>query len=309
MSAHHASALEALLVADDFDGTIAFHEPLARHTTYRIGGPARYFVQVSSLGALKSVVQACEAEGIPWIPLGRGSNLLVADQGFNGLVLTLGRDFRAFHYDEEEQCFYAGAGVSLSAVVQEAFHRSLSGLEFAVGTPGSIGGALRMNAGTGDYGIGAQVISVTSYSSAKAFLKRANSEIQWGYRSSSFGPDEIILECQLAAKPADPFFVRGKMEANLANRRKTQPLNSPSCGSVFRNPPNASSAALIEEAGLKGVGIGGARVSEKHANFIVNEGNATAHDVKSLIELVQAKVYERYGIQLQTEVRFIGFTS
>ena len=309
MVAAHASLLEALLVSQDFDGDVYLDEPLSHHTTYRIGGPARYFVQVNSLGALKSLVDACQTEGIAWIPWGRGSNILASDAGFNGVAVALGRDFRACRYDEAEHRFYVGAGVALSTVVQEAFHRSLAGLEFAVGTPGTVGGALRMNAGSRDTWIGNQVVSVTSYSFQRGFLKRAGSEIQWGYRCSSFEPNEIILECELAVESADPFFIRGTMEANLANRRKKQPVNCPSCGSVFKNPEGRSAAALIEGAGCKGMCIGGAKVSQKHANFIVNESNATARDVKSLIELVQAKVYKQYGIQLQTEVKFVGFAS
>ena len=307
MAAQHASSLEALLVAEGFDGDVYLNEPLSHHTTYRIGGPARYFAQVGSLGALKNLVETCQEQGIPWIVLGRGSNVLVSDAGFDGLVITLGRDFRACRYDESEHRFYVGAGVALSTVVQEAFHRSLAGLEFVVGTPGSVGGALRMNAGSRDKWIGSQVVSVTSFSPSRGFIKRTGGEVQWGYRTSSFGEDEIILECELAAKPADPFFIRGKMEANLTNRRKSQPLNAPSCGSVFKNPEGVSVARLVEEVGLKGARMGGAQVSEKHANFIVNEGNATAQDVKSLIELIQVRVYQQYGVQLQPEVRFVGF--
>lgn len=309
MVARHASSLDALLVSEGFDGDVALNEPLARHTTYHIGGPARYFVQVGSLGALKSLIETCQSEGISWMPLGRGSNMLVSDDGFDGVVITLGRDFRTCRYDEAEHRFYVGAGVALSTVVQEAFHRSLAGLEFAVGTPGTVGGALRMNAGSGDAWIGKRVVSVTSYSFAQGFVKRQGAEVNWGYRSSSFAEDEIILECALSVEPSDPFFIRGKMEKNLANRRHRQPMNSPSCGSVFKNPEGQFAAALIEGAGCKGMRIGGAQVSEKHANFIVNDGNATAQDVKSLITLVQAKVYKQYGIQLQTEVKFVGFAS
>ncbi len=304
-----AASLEALFGAEGFDGAVFLNEPLSQHTTYRIGGPARYFVQADSLGALKNVIAACEADCLPWMILGRGSNVLVSDEGFDGVMISLGRDFRGCRYDEERHIVIAGAAVSLPAVVQEAFRRSLAGLEFAVGTPGTVGGALRMNAGSRDHWIGHQVVSVTTYMPNRGLVKRGSDEMQWGYRSSSFEPDEIILECELALKPTDSFFIRGKMEANLAARRKNQPLSQPSCGSVFKNPPGESSAALIEEAGLKGMRRGGAQVSEKHANFIVNEGNATAQDVRSLIELIQAKVYERYGIQLQTEVKFVGFAS
>lgn len=307
MVARHTSALEALLVDERFDGDVYPGEPLSRHTTYRIGGPARFFVQVGSVGALKRLVGVCRETNTPWVVLGRGSNLLVADEGFPGVVITLGRDFRTCRYDEEAGRFYVGAGVALSAVVQDAFRRSLAGLEFAVGTPGTIGGALRMNAGSRDVWLGNQVVSVTSFSPERGLVRRAGSEVEWGYRTTSFPADEILLECELSVEPADPFFIRGKMEASLARRRKSQPLSEPSCGSVFKNPPGESAGALIDGVGLKGTTLGGAQVSEVHANFIVNTGDATAHDVRSLIELVQTKVYEAYGIELQPEVRFLGF--
>lgn len=307
MTARHTSALEALLVDNTFDGDVYPFEPMARHTMYRIGGPARFYVQVASVGALKQLIKVCELSGIPWIAVGRGSNLLVSDEGYPGVVIALGRDFRTCRFDEDIKHFFVGAGVSLSAVVQEAFHQSLSGLEFAVGTPGTIGGAVRMNAGSANKGIGSQVVSVTTLSPRTGLQRRFGNEIEWGYRKSSFAPDEVIVECELSVDVADPFYLRAKMEASHARRKKTQPLSLPSCGSVFRNPEGTSAGALIEAVGLKGHQIGGARVSEVHANFIVNTGHATAHDVIDLIGLIKRKVYEVYGIDLQPEVRFLGF--
>lgn len=307
MTARHASLLEALLVDDKFDGDVYPNEPLSRHTTYRIGGPARFYVQVGSVRALTGLVETCEQTNVPWVVVGRGSNLLVSDAGFPGVAVSLGRDFRTSRYDERAHRFCAGAGVILSSVVQDAFHRSLAGLEFAVGTPGTIGGALRMNAGSREEWLGARVTSVTTYAPATGLRRRLGSEIAWGYRTTSFAPEDILLECELAVEPADPFFIRGKMEASLARRKKTQPLNEPSCGSVFKNPEGASAGALIEQVGLKGVRHGGAQISEVHANFIVNTGGATASDVCALIELVQTKVFEAYGVELSPEVRFLGF--
>ncbi len=306
MSALHTSPLEALLVDDSFEGDVYPNEPMARHTMYRIGGPARFLVQVNTIGSLKRLVQVCEETGTEWVAVGRGSNLLVADEGYPGVVITLGQDFRVCRYDEDVHHFFVGAGVPLSSVVQEAFHRSLAGLEFAVGTPGTIGGALRMNAGSRDEWIGSRVVTVTTLSPRTGLIRRSGEEITWGYRSSSFEPDEIIVECELSVEPADPFYIRGKMEASHTRRKKTQPLTYPSCGSVFKNPDGKSAGALIEGVGLKGKTIGGAQVSELHANFIVNIGDATARDVMDLIQLVKRKVYEAYGIELQPEVRFLG---
>ncbi|MDO4290132.1 MAG: UDP-N-acetylmuramate dehydrogenase [Eggerthellaceae bacterium] len=307
MAARHTSPLQALLVDERFDGDIYAHEPMARHTSYRIGGPARFYVRVGSVGALTRLVEVCESQGVPWVAVGRGTNLLVADEGFPGVVVSLGRDFRSFRVDEERHCIVAGAGVLLSAVVQEAFKRSLAGLEFAVGTPGTVGGALRMNAGSRDEWIGSRVASVTTLVPGQGLVRRAGSELAWGYRTSSFDTCETVLECELSVEPGDPFYIRGKMEANLARRKKSQPMNAACCGSVFRNPEGKSAAALVEGLGLKGAAVGGARVSDVHANFIVNDGEATARDVRALISLIQAKVYEAYGIELAPEVRFLGF--
>lgn len=178
MCARHAcSPLEALLVDSAFDADVYPDEPMRRHTMYRIGGPARFYVQVGSIGALKRLVAACQECAIPWVAVGRGSNLLVSDEGFPGVVIALGRDFRACRFDEETCSFIVGAGVPLSSVVQEAFRRSLSGLEFAVGTPGTVGGAVRMNAGTREQGIADRVVSVTTLSPRSGLVRREAAEI------------------------------------------------------------------------------------------------------------------------------------
>lgn len=302
-----AVALDALLADAGFDGDVRRGEPLSRHTTYRIGGPARYLVDAHSPEALAALVGACQAEGVPWMVLGRGSNLLVADEGFDGVAITLGCGFCSLAIDAAAHRCTAGAGALLSAAVREAARAGCSGLEFAVGTPGTIGGALRMNAGTRDEGIGMRVASVAVLQPDGAVVRRAGSDVEWGYRSTSFAPDEVILGCELALSPGDPAAIRRAMDDKLARRKRTQPLGKPSCGSVFRNPEGGSAGALIDGLGLKGASVGGARVSDVHANFIVNEGGATAADVRALIELVQQKVLDAYGIELTLEVRLVGF--
>ena len=257
--------------------------------------------------ALKHLLAACAESDVAWYVAGRGSNLLVSDSGFDGVVITLGHDFMNFRYDEDTQRFYAGGGVLLSTLVQDSFRRCLAGLEFLVDTPGTVGGALSMNAGTSTDYIGAQVESVTLLDAQQELRRLDKDELLWGYRKSSFAPDEVIVECELAATPADPFYIRGKMEAFRSRRRKTQPLGVASCGSMFINPPDASAGKLIEQAGCKGLSVGGACVSDVHANFIINDGRATADDVVALIELVQMKVFECYGVKLKPEVRFLGF--
>ena len=305
--AGHASALEQLNASGSFDGELLFDEPMARHTTYRIGGPAACFAVANDLSSLTSALRLCSAEDIPWVLVGKGSNLLVADEGFPGAVIVLGRDFRLCRFDEESGIMGVGAGCLLAYAVMSAYHASRAGLEFAVGTPGTVGGALRMNAGTRDVWLGSRVASVTTFSVRDGLVKRPGTDLSWGYRTSSFAADEVILECELATEAADPFYVHGKMEALLAKRRRTQPLSQPSCGSVFKNPEGSSAGLLIDRAELKGFAIGGAQVSETHANFIVNTGSATAADVRAVMDQVQRTVLDRFGVQLQPEVRFLGF--
>ncbi len=303
--ARHASPLQSLLVDDRLDADVYPNEPMARHTTLRVGGPARFFVRVGSVSALSSIVALCVGESIPWTVVGRGSNLLVADAGFDGVVISLGRDFRAIQVNEEDCSIVAGGGALLSAVVQETFRRNWQGLEFAVGTPGTIGGAVAMNAGTRDEWMGSAARSVTVMDGEGRLQKIPGSAITWGYRTSSV--PGVVVECELQAAQCDPFYIRGKMEAALAKRQQSQPLGQKSCGSVFKNPEGATAAALIEACGLKGASRGGAQVSSMHANFIVNNGEATAEDMAGLMQEIQQKVRETHGIQLAPEVRFLGF--
>lgn len=305
--ARHASGLSLLAFDDEFKGEVRLGEPMSKHTTYRIGGPVRAYVQVNDLEALGAVLGICEREGLSWFPAGKGSNLLVADEGFDGVVIVLAGEFRNWRFDDDACRVTVGAGTILSRLVQEVFHRGYSGMEFAVGTPGTVGGALRMNAGTKDDWIGSRVLSVTTYKQGEGLTRYQASDIEWRARSTSFGPDELIVECELQLARALSGNIEGRMRSLLERRRETQPLDKPSCGSVFRNPEGHSAGALIEGAGLKGAICGGAQISPKHANFIVNTGTATAQDVRSLIRKAQEEVKKSYGIELTTEVKFLGF--
>ena len=291
----------------DFDGFVLENEPMSRHTTYRIGGPARYFAQVDSLGSLSRFIDFCDEQNISWVPLGKGSNLLVSDDGFDGAVITLGPRFSSCSYDADTGIIVAGASARFASVVREAFRRGRAGFEFAVGTPGTIGGALRMNAGSRREGIGARVVSITTFHPQRGLTHYMRDDIVWGYRNCSIPLDEIIVECELETLAGDEGMTQAKMEAALSRRRKTQPLEYPSCGSVFKNPGHASVGQMIEDAGLKGCSCGGAQVSELHANFIINTGDATASDVLALIHHVQDMVRDLYGVTLSTEVKFLGF--
>lgn len=295
------------LTSPGFDGVALLDEPMSKHTTYRIGGPAQCFARADSVEALKAAAKVCAENSLPLFIIGRGSNILASDDGVEGVVVMLGRDFRKFSVDADNGTIVSGSGVLLSAIVQEALRCSLEGMEFAVGTPGSIGGALKMNAGSATDWIGSRVASVVSMNDSGALVRRDGKDVEWGYRTTSFPPNEAILECELALKAGDARLIKAKMEASLNKRRKSQPLDLPSCGSVFRNPEGCSAAKMIDELGLKGTTCGCAQISEKHANFIVNIGGAKAADVLYLIDLAKVKVKEAYGKELSTEVRFLGF--
>lgn len=305
--AKHSTALDRLLLSDAFDGEAFPKEPMARHTSYRIGGPAAYLVRADSPSAVRAVMDAVRTEGVPWTVVGRGTNLLVSDEGYPGVVLTLGRDFKRIASDAGRGRIVAGGAALLSSVVQEAMRQELSGLEFAVGTPGSVGGAVRMNAGSRDEWMGTVMESVVLIRPDRG-IERVNArDIAWEYRKTDIPDDAVIAECEISMKESDPFFIRGRMEANLARRKKSQPLGLPSCGSVFKNPEGASAAKMIDELGLKGRMCGGAQVSEVHANFIVNTGGARASDVRELMDIVRSEVEKAYGITLEPEVRLLGF--
>jgi UDP-N-acetylmuramate dehydrogenase len=285
-------------------GPVRRDESMARHTTYRIGGPAALFVVCDTIADLSSLFAVLIEEGLPWTVLGKGSNVLVSDGGYEGAVVVLGKEFKR-HRTEGEQV-RSGAGVTLAALVQDAYSRGLSGLEFAVGIPGTVGGALAMNAGSRDQWIGERVESVTLYVPGDGLAVLRGPEIAWGYRSSGLPARGVIVECSLVLEEGDRDRIRRTMDARFLSRKSTQPMGMPNAGSVFVNPEGDSAGRLIEASGLKGARVGGAQVSTVHANFIVNAGEATASDVLGLIDHVRGVVRERHGIQLETELRFLG---
>ena len=292
------------------DGSVYCDEPMARHTSFRIGGPVDLFIECASIRDLNTVLNTLSAHQLPWTVLGKGSNLLVSDEGFRGAALTLGAQFKGFSLPDVglKQCsIVAGGGVILSNLVQAAFKNGLSGFEFAVGIPGTVGGALFMNAGSSGQWIGGIVETLTVLRPGEGLIRYQGSDLPWSYRSSGLGAGEIILESQLKVLPGHTGQIRARMEASLNHRKKSQPLTKPSAGSVFRNPEGDSAGHMIEALGLKGFTIGGAQISEVHANFIINTGSATAADVVAIIKYVRQRVKDEYGTELQPEIRFIGF--
>jgi UDP-N-acetylmuramate dehydrogenase len=292
-------------------GTVSYSEPMARHTSFRIGGPVSLYVECASLADIGRCLEVFAVHSLPWCVVGKGSNLLVSDEGFEGAVITLGREFKGFSFPDEaqgESLLVAGAGVVLSNLVQGAFKSGYSGLEFAVGIPGTLGGALFMNAGSAAEWMSGIVDSVTALRPGQGLVRYGAHELPWAYRRSGIPSGEVIVEGRLRVEKGHLGHIRAKMEASLRKRRKSQPLTVPSAGSVFRNPPDASAGQLIEALGLKGYTVGGASVSELHANFIVNNGTATAADVIAIVMHIRERVEKEYGQRLQPEIRFIGFS-
>lgn len=286
------------------DITILNNEPMSRHTSWRAGGVARQYVQAGSLSALAGFIATLPAdEKILW--LGLGSNTLVRDGGFNGTVIaTQGVMSQLEMLDENT--VYVGAGVASAKLARFCSKQNLSGAEFLAGIPGLVGGALAMNAGAFGGEAWPLVIEVETLNHKGELNKRDASEFEYGYRSVSGLKSEWFVSAtlRLNKKPVESNTV--DIKQLLAKRAVSQPTGVASCGSVFRNPEGAYAAQLIEGCGLKGKRIGGAVVSRKHANFIINENNATADDIETLIYLVQKTVNDKHGVLLQTEVKIVG---
>jgi UDP-N-acetylmuramate dehydrogenase len=285
-------------------GEVRFGEPMARHTTFRIGGPASVFAVLETTHDVVTALHLLNEEEVPWVVVGKGSDLLVADRGYDGAVLVLGREFK--RHSVEGETLRAGAASVLAHLVQDGFHLGLSGLEWAVGIPGTLGGALAMNAGTRDGAIGPTVDTVTMYIPGEGLSLVHGRDVAWEYRRSGLAGRGIILEAALNVREGEPVRIRAQMERNLRDRKASQPLGLPSAGSVFVNPPGDSAGRLIESVGLKGAREGGALVSPVHANFIVNEGGATADDVVALIRRIQTTVKDVCGVDLRPEIKFVG---
>ncbi|MDO8880706.1 MAG: UDP-N-acetylmuramate dehydrogenase [Coriobacteriia bacterium] len=294
----------ALRLAEVLAGEVRTDEPMARHTTYRIGGPADLLVTCDTVTDLAEAERILAEEGIESTVIGKGSNLLVADAGYRGAILVLGREFKAHAVAGAR--ITCGAGCILAYVVRDAFSRGLSGMEFAVGIPGTVGGAIAMNAGTGGVWMDSVIESVTLHVPGEGLRRVAGTDIAWGYRTSGLASAGVIVESVVMLEQGEGARIRAEMERSLQRRKATQPLGMPCAGSVFKNPPDYSAGRLIEAAGLKGTRLGGARVSEVHANFIVNDGGARAADVLGLIRKIQIVVRDTHGIELEPEIRLLG---
>ena len=277
-------------------------EPMNKHTSFKIGGNADTYVKVDSLSTLGTIIRECVDSDIDYLILGNGSNVLVSDEGYRGVIIRLDGEFRKISLIDDTTV-YCGAGASLATLCKFALNNGLSGLEFAWGIPGTVGGAVFMNAGAYDGEMKNVVHSVSHMTPDGGIGRCEKDDLQMGYRTSVYRSNKcIITGVTLKLTKGDPDAIRAKMDDFMERRSTKQPLEFPSAGSVFKRPEGAFAGALIEQCGLKGKCHGGAQVSDKHAGFIINKDNATANDVKSLIREVQTKVYDETGYDLECEL-------
>lgn len=284
---------------------VRFHALLGRFTSLGVGGPADALVVPETLDDVEALVTFCAEHDVPLYVLGGGFNTLVLDGGIEGVVLRTQR-LREIEVSGD-RLLYAEAGVSHSQVTRVCQERGLAGLEFSAGIPGSVGGWVMMNAGIPDREIGPLVAEIRVATPSDGTVWIAREELRFEYRCVQGVPERsVVLAAHFQLEAGAREQIRNEIDRQLAHRRNTQPIDQPSCGSVFKNPPGEHAGRLIELAGLKGAREGGAQISSRHANFIVNTGNATAADVTTLIERARDAVREQRGIELETEVRIVG---
>ena len=289
----------------DLAPVVLFQEALSQHTTWRIGGPADVLAIPGEIEQVAALVRAAKDHGIPYFVLGRGSNLLVRDGGIRGLVIKLGEAFSQLTILGNDLTVNAGRTIVSAAHV--AMKNGLTGLEFATGIPGTVGGAVVMNAGAHGGEIQDVIRSVQVLTPDGEIETRSVQALNYHYRSSSLRDSgDVVLSATFSLAPGNVEEMLAKVKAWSMRRQATQPLSYPSCGSVFRNPKGDFAARLIEAAGLKGMQIGEARISDLHANFIINLGHASANDVLALMRYAQQRVREQFGVELVTEVRLVG---
>lgn len=280
-------------------------ESMGRHTTFRTGGPSAYFVKPATAGELAAVLELCRQQQMPYYILGNGSNLLVSDQGYDGVVVEIGKAWSQVTVTGNR--LTAGAGTMLASVAREALKASLTGLEFAAGIPGTIGGAVVMNAGAYGSEIKQVLRRVTVLTAEGEVKQLAASELELGYRTSCILKcGYVVLAAVFELQPGDYTTILARMEELSGQRQSKQPLEYPSAGSTFKRPEGYFAGKLIEDAGLRGFRVGGAQVSEKHCGFVINYDHATAADIMDLCREVQRKVKEQFGVSLEMEVKTLG---
>ena len=291
---------------DMITGIIMENEPMSNHTSYGIGGPALAFIEPKAIKDLQIIKSFSEKYKVPLYCIGSGSNLLVSDRGVNGLVVSLEKYFKNIKF-EKDKC-YADAGIKLSKLVKDCIKQNKIGFETLIGIPGTLGGALIMNAGAFGNEISTYLTCIELLNNRGVIEKKAADEIEFKYRSSTFNKNEIIISAEFRMENATQNqIIKNRDDANH-KRKISQPLKFRSAGSVFKNPEGFSAGYLIDQAGLKGKTIGGAMISDIHANFIINKGNAKADDIVKLIKIIRDTIFKKYSIALELEITTLGFS-
>jgi len=302
------SRLDRHALQQSFGERVRFDEPLSRHTSFRIGGPADVWVEVADAEEIGRVQAIAAAADLPLFVLGGGTNVLVSDRGVRGIVLHLGRPLACLDWRANGNGLHAraGAALPLKRLVTEAIARDLSGLEFAEGIPGTVGGGLLMNAGA----FGGEIANVVEYvdgvDGCGAVQRFPRSALRFGYRRFDLPPGFIVTRLEFLLHPADRHAIHTKRDDAKRRREEHQPLGYPNAGSIFKNPPGHHAGRLIEAVGMKGERHGGAMVAQQHANFIVNVGGATAADVHALMVEAARRVWEATGVRLEPEIKLVG---
>ncbi len=281
------------------------NEPMHKHTSYGIGGPAMAYIEPKSIKDIQSIKSFAKRKDLRVYCIGSGSNLLVSDEGINGIVISLQKTIKNIMFDQN--ICYAETGAKLSKLVKECIKRNLGGMETLIGIPGTIGGALIMNAGAFGNEISNYVTNIELIDQAGNINRQSISDLEFNYRESNFSANAILLSAEFQLEKIDDSIIIKQRDTANQTRKSTQPLKARSAGSVFKNPKDHAAGYLIDQVGLKGMSIGGAIVSEIHANFIINHSDAKATDVVELINMIRKSINDKYSINLELEINTLGF--
>lgn len=298
-------ALHNQLISIVGEERVKIQEPMSEHTTFKIGGNADFFIVPTSNEEVQKIVVLAKEQDVPYLFIGNGSNLLVSDEGIRGFVIEM-TQMNTIKIEENQ--VKAQAGVTLAELSKAVARQSLTGFEFAEGIPGTLGGAVTMNAGAYGGEINDVIVDATVLDDKGQIQTLSKEELELGYRTSIVGrKNYVVLDVTLSLEKGNQEEILDKMKDLSQRRREKQPLEYPSAGSTFKRPVGYFAGKLIDDTGLRGFTVGGAKISDKHCGFVINTGNATAQDVRNLIKEVQNRVEEKFGVRLETEVKFIGF--
>lgn len=297
---------EIALLAEKLGATTEFNAPMSRYTSFKAGGCAKLLIKPNSVDTLSKILKECIDKQVDYLVIGNGSNLLISDNGFDGIVIKIGSDISKICLLDEET-IYCEAGATMKALCNFAYENSLSGLEFAYGIPGTLGGAVYMNAGAYGGEMKDVLLSSKHIDNDGNVGEIVGEDLDLDYRRSAYTDNGFtIVSAIMKLKKADKVEIKASMNDKMSRRRDKQPLEYPSAGSTFKRPVGYFAGVLIEQSGLKGYTVGGAQVSEKHAGFVINKDGATATDIITLIKDVQKIVFDKFGVNLETEVKIIG---